>query len=101
MLMHFTTAKSLNDDFLKSIINVFIPSGFDTNLSSKPYKKFRILYAGAMKPIQNPKNLWSVLADLIKSDENFEKLVEIVLIGNINLVYITLKSLKRLKNDKL
>ena len=81
----FTTAKSLNDKFFKINNQCFyVPSGFDTNLSSKAYKKFRILYSGTMKPIQNPKNLWSVLADLIESDENFEKLVEIVLIGNIN-----------------
>ncbi len=54
-----------------------------------------------MKPIQNPKNLWSVLADLINSDENFEKLVEIVLIGNINPYVYNSEEFKRLKKDKL
>ena len=98
----FTTAKSLNDEFFKINNQCFyIPSGFDTNLSSKPYKKFRILYAGAMKPIQNPKNLWSVLADLIKSDENFEKLVEIVLIGNINPYVYGSEEFKKIKKRQI
>ena len=98
----FTTSKSLNDEFFKINDQCFyIPSGFDTNLSGKPYKKFRILYAGAMKPIQNPKNLWSVLADLIKSDDNFEKLVEIVLIGNINPYVYNSEEFKKIKKRQI
>ena len=98
----FTTAKSLNEKFFKTNNQCFyVPSGFDTNLSSKPYQKFRILYTGVMKPIQNPKNLWSVLADLINSDENFEKLVEIVLIGNINPVVYNCEEFKKIKKRQI
>ena len=53
-----------------------------------------------MKPIQNPKNLWSVLGDLIKSDENFEKLVEIVLIGNIDPYVYNSQEFKKIKKQK-
>ena len=54
-----------------------------------------------MKPIQNPKNLWSVLADLINSDENFEKLVEIVLIGNINPYVYSSEEFKKIKKRQI
>ena len=37
-----------------------------------------------MKDIQNPQNLWLALHELIESDENFKKDVDIVLIGNID-----------------
>ena len=54
-----------------------------------------------MKPIQNPKNLWSVLADLIESDENFKKLVEIVLIGNISSHVYNSEEFKKIKKRQI
>ena len=98
----FTTSKNLKDKFDK--INNrchYVPSGFGNIISSKPYKKFRILYSGTMKPIQNPTNLWCVLADLIDSHEDFEKRVEIVLIGNIDDYILNSEEFKRIKKSEI
>ena len=98
----FTTSKNLKDKFDK--INNrchYVPSGFGNIISSKPYKKFRILYSGTMKPIQNPTNLWCVLADLIDSHEDFEKRVEIVLIGNIDDYILNSEEFKRIKKREI
>ena len=97
-----TTAKSLNQEFSKVNNECFyIPSGFENNISCKPHKKFRILYAGSMKPIQNPRNLWSALSDLIETKENFKELVEIVLIGNIDNHILVSDEFKRIKKRKI
>ena len=97
-----TTAKSLNQEFSKVNNECFyIPSGFENTISCKPHKKFRILYAGSMKPIQNPRNLWSALSDLIETKENFKELVEIVLIGNIDNHILVSDEFKRIKKRKI
>ena len=97
-----TTAKSLNREFSKVNNECFyIPSGFENTISCKPHKKFRILYAGSMKPIQNPRNLWAALSDLIETEENFKELVEIVLIGNIDNHILVSDEFKRIKERKI
>ena len=97
-----TTAKSLNREFSKVNNECFyIPNGFENTISCKPHKKFRILYAGSMKPIQNPRNLWAALSDLIETKENFKELVEIVLIGNIDNHILVSDEFKRIKKRKI
>ena len=97
-----TTAKSLNREFSKVNNECFyIPSGFETTISCKTHKKFRILYAGSMKPIQNPRNLWAALSDLIETKEDFKELVEIVLIGNIDNHILVSDEFKRIKKRKI
>ena len=97
-----TTAKSLNQEFSKVNNECFyIPSGFENTISCKPHKKFRILYAGSMKPIQNPRNLWAALSDLIETKEDFKELVEIVLIGNIDNHILVSDEFKRIKKRKI
>ena len=97
-----TTAKSLNQEFSKFNNKCFyIPSGFENTISCKPHKKFRILYAGSMKPIQNPRNLWAALSDLIETKEDFKELVEIVLIGNIDNHILVSDEFKRIKKRKI
>tara|TARA_Y100000813_G_scaffold72891_1_gene51608 strand:- start:693 stop:1214 length:522 start_codon:yes stop_codon:yes gene_type:complete len=54
-----------------------------------------------MKPIQNPTNLWCVLADLIDSHEDFEKRFEIVLIGNIDDYILNSEEFKRIKKREI
>ena len=97
-----TTAKSLNQKFSKVNNECFyIPSGFENTISCKPHKKFRILYAGSMKPIQNPRNLWDALSDLIETKENFKELVEIVLIGSIDNHILISDEFKKIKKRKI
>ena len=97
-----TTAKSLNREFSKVNNECFyIPNGFENTISCKTHKKFRILYAGSMKPIQNPRNLWAALSDLIETKENFKELVEIVLIGNIDNHILVSDEFKRIKKRKI
>ena len=53
----FTTSQSLRSKFLERNSNVFyIPSGYEEKIEPINHDKFRILYAGSMKDIQNPKN---------------------------------------------
>lgn len=94
----FTSSKSLK--FLKSKYNnqYFIPSGFRSFIKSRSYSKFRILYIGSMKLIQNPDNLWHVLYELIISNKNIRDSIEILLIGNIDNEIIKSKSFKKIKN---
>ena len=97
-----TTSQSLETQFKNININSYcIHSGFDKFVSPKSYNKFRILYAGSLKSIQNPKNLWLVLKDLIDTNSSFKELVEIVLIGNIDFDILETKEFKKLKNQKI
>ena len=45
---------------------------------------FTITYLGVLSKIQNPENLWQVLGELVKEDENFSKDLKINLIGQID-----------------
>ena len=54
-----------------------------------------------MKDIQNPHNLWLVLHELIESDENFKKDIEIVLIGNIDRWIINSLEFKKIRDRKI
>ena len=98
----FTTSQSLRSKFLDKNSNVFyIPSGFEEKIEPTDHDKFRILYTGSMKDIQSPQNLWLVLHELIESDENFKKDVEIVLIGNIDRWIINSLEFKKIRDRKI
>ena len=97
-----TTSETLQSQFEE--INRYsycIHSGFDRFIPPKPNNKFRILYTGSLKFIQNPKNLWIAIADLIDTDNSFKDLVEIVLIGNIDFEILETKEFKKLKQRKI
>ena len=98
----FTTSKSLRLKFLEKNSNVFyIPSGYEEKIEPLNHDKFRILYAGSMKDIQNPNNLWLALHELIKSDEVFKQNVEIILIGNIDRWIINSIEFKKIRDRKI
>ena len=98
----FTTSQSLRSKFLDKNSNIFyIPSGFEEKIEPVDHDKFRILYTGSMKDIQNPQNLWLALNELIESDENFKKDVEIVLIGNIDRWIINSLEFKKIRDRKI
>ena len=98
----FTTSKSLRSKFLERNSNVFyIPSGYEEEIEPLNHDKFRILYAGSMKDIQNPNNLWLALHELIKSDEVFKQNVEIILIGNIDRWIINSIEFKKIRDRKI
>ena len=98
----FTTSESLKSKFsIKNKNSYYVPSGFEKEIKSTDYNKFRIIYAGSMKEIQNPKNLWLALHDLIKSDEKFKDLLEIILIGNIDRRVINSIEFKKIRDRKI
>ena len=98
----FTTSQSLRSKFLHKNSKVFyIPSGFEEKIEPTDHDKFRILYTGSMKDIQNPQNLWLALHELIESDENFKKDIEIVLIGNIDRWIINSLEFKKIRDRKI
>ena len=98
----FTTSESLRSKFLdKNSSTFYIPSGFEEKIEPTDHDKFRILYTGSMKDIQNPQNLWLALHELIESDENFKKDVEIVLIGNIDRWIINSLEFKKIRDRKI
>ena len=47
-------------------------------------ESFTITYLGVLSKIQNPKNLWQVLGELVKEDEKFNKDLKINIIGQID-----------------
>ena len=98
----FTTSESLKSKFsIKNKNSYYVPSGFEKEIESTDHNKFRIIYAGSMKEIQNPKNLWLALHDLIKSDEKFKDLLEIILIGNIDRRVINSIEFKKIRDRKI
>ena len=98
----FTTSQALRSKFLDKNSNVFyIPSGYEEKIEPLNHDKFRILYAGSMKDIQNPNNLWLALHELIKSDEVFKQNVEIILIGNIDRWIINSIEFKKIRDRKI
>ena len=98
----FTASESLKSKFsIKNKNSYYVPSGFEKEIESTDHNKFRIIYAGSMKEIQNPKNLWVALHDLIKSDEKFKDLLEIILIGNIDRRVINSIEFKKIRDRKI
>ena len=98
----FTTSESLKSKFsIKNKNSYYVPSGFEKEIESTDHNEFRIIYAGSMKEIQNPKNLWLALHDLIKSDEKFKDLLEIILIGNIDRRVINSIEFKKIRDRKI
>jgi len=66
----------------------YIPNGYDhEDFPQTPLphpEKFTLLHAGTLGPARNPENLWKVLRDLVR-DPEFEKALEIQLIGKIDI----------------
>lgn len=66
-----------------------IYNGFDHNdiaaTSAAPISaKFTITYLGALSKIQNPEKLWEAVGELVKTNDNFSKDLEIRMIGQID-----------------
>ena len=65
-----------------------IYNGFDRNDDAQTPislpESFTITYLGVLSKIQNPKNLWQVLGELVKEDEKFNKDLKINIIGQID-----------------
>ena len=98
----FTTSQALRSKFLDKNSNVFyVPSGYEEKIEPLNHDKFRILYTGSMKDIQNPQNLWIALNELIESDENFKQNIEIILIGNIDRWIINSMEFKKIRDRKI
>ncbi len=98
----FTTSESLKNRFQEYNKNTYcIQSGYEKIIKSKNHDKFRILYTGSMKLVQNPKNLWIALHDLIISDDSFKEFVEIILIGNIDDKILKTNEFKKITNRKI
>ena len=98
----FTTSESLKNRFQEYNKNTYcIHSGYEKIIKSKNHDKFRILYAGSMKLVQNPKNLWIALQDLISSHDSFKEFVEIILIGNIDDGILKTNEFKKIRNRKI
>ena len=98
----FTTSESLRTKFLNRNSKTFyIPSGFEQKIDPISHDKFRILYAGSMKDIQNPENLWLVLHELIESDKTFKENIEIILIGNIDRRIFRSRGFKKIPDYKI
>lgn len=84
-----TVSPGMTDEFrLMGSKNVTtITNGFDegsTGVHNNISDKFSILHLGSMPRSRNPENLWMVLSDLIKADQEFSKLLEIRLIGKVD-----------------
>tara|TARA_B100000989_G_C19522254_1_gene464801 strand:+ start:1500 stop:2750 length:1251 start_codon:yes stop_codon:yes gene_type:complete len=93
----FMASKSLNILRKKSKKYLFIPSGFDEFIESNDHNKFRILYSGSMKFIQNPEKLWIVLEEILNSHIDFKKSLEVLLIGNIDKKILMSKKFLKIK----
>tara|TARA_B100000886_G_scaffold340283_1_gene308930 strand:- start:607 stop:1857 length:1251 start_codon:yes stop_codon:yes gene_type:complete len=93
----FIASRSLNILRKKSKKYFFIPSGFDYSIESNDYNKFRILYSGSMKFIQNPEKLWVVLEKILDKHDKFKKSLEIIFIGNIDEKIINSEKFIRIK----
>ena len=66
-----------------------IYNGFDRDDETKsfvnpPSDKFTLTYLGVLSKIQNPENLWKVMGELVKEDEEFSKHLAINMIGQID-----------------
>jgi len=64
-----------------------ITNGFDKkNPHKREYQnhKFTISYIGILEQLRNPKNLWKILLDLVRENQDFAKNFELKLVGNID-----------------
>ena len=93
----FMASKSLNILRKKSKKYLYIPSGFDEFIESNDHNKFRILYSGSMKFIQNPEKLWIVLEEILNSHIDFQKSLEVLLIGSIDKKILMSKKFLKIK----
>ena len=56
----------------------------DTTTVVTPSEKFSITYLGVLSKKQNPEKLWEALGELIKTNEGFDKDLQINIIGQID-----------------
>ncbi|WP_417431305.1 glycosyl transferase family 1 [Halpernia sp.] len=84
-----TLATSFTDaeNFRKKGANsVCITNGFDGEINSANNKteKFTLSYIGVLEQLRNPENLWQVLEDLIKDNQDFKNDFELKFVGRID-----------------
>jgi hypothetical protein len=86
-----TIGKNMAEDFNRIYKRHYevITNGFDTDdstdISAEPDKKFSISHIGTMPRSRNPQVLWKALQDLTEKDREFADLLEIKLIGKIDI----------------
>lgn len=78
------TSPSLHEKYNSKKSNcVLFTNGYESILNGEPSKRFLIVYTGVMKAIQNPENLWKVLGELIRENNNFASDLSLQLIGDM------------------
>ena len=60
----------------------------DTTTVVTPSEKFSITYLGVLSKKQNPEKLWEALGELVKTNEDFDKDLQINMIGQIDNVVV-------------
>lgn len=79
-------SSKLNVDTSKFIT---ITNGFDDDDINKgviiPDKKFSIAHIGTLVRTRNPEVLWKVLSDLVKNNNEFKNMLEIKLVGKVDI----------------
>lgn len=96
--------KSVRNDFAASGVKniAYIPNGFEENdFPDNPVEmdhKFTIVHAGVLNKARDPKKLWQVLAELIKENKDFDRNMELLLLGNID--YSIIENLSGYNLDK-
>jgi glycosyltransferase involved in cell wall biosynthesis len=79
------TSPSLNQKFKLTNTNCkLLTNGYESLLKGKQSESFSIVYAGVMKAIQNPTNLWKVLGELIQENSKFATDFSLHLIGDFD-----------------
>jgi len=79
------TSPSLKQKF--QLINTnckLLTNGYESLLKGKQSESFSIVYTGVMKAIQNPENLWKVLGELVRENNDFASDFSIHLIGDFD-----------------
>jgi glycosyltransferase involved in cell wall biosynthesis len=86
-----TLATSFTDaeNFRKKGANsICITNGFDGNIFEVEEKvknaKFTLSYVGVLEQLRNPENLWQVLEDLIKENQDFKDDFQLKFVGRID-----------------
>lgn len=76
------TSPSLKKKFSSKNPNCkLFTNGYESILYGEPSQKFSLVYTGVMKSIQNPKNLWKVLGELVLENNDFAADLSLQLIG--------------------
>ena len=80
----FKTKEEFSNKTTKPI--TVITNGYDEDITEKIQldKKFTISHIGSLLSERNPENLWNVLKELIKENEDFAKDLQLKLVGKVS-----------------